>query len=106
MYLAARVRQRTGPRGPLAHAGRGQHGRDSDFRRDSRGVHAIAHPVGAHFNTHHGLTNAVLMPYVVVHNRPAIDKSHLPVIARTLEPATVSPTAAVFDWILGFRQRP
>jgi len=53
------------------------------FQKGLGGVHAIAHPVGAHFNTHHGLTNAVLLPYVIVHNRRAIE-SHLPVIARTL----------------------
>ncbi len=34
------------------------------FQKGLGGVHAIAHPVGAHFNTHHGLTNAVLLPYV------------------------------------------
>ena len=39
------------------------------FQKGLGAVHAIAHPVGAHFNTHHGLTNAVLLPYVVVHNR-------------------------------------
>ena len=43
------------------------------FQKGLGGVHAIAHPVGAHFNTHHGLTNAVLLPYVMVHNRAAIE---------------------------------
>ena len=53
------------------------------FQKGLGGVHAIAHPVGAYFNTHHGLTNAVLLPYVIVHNRPAIE-AQLPVIARAL----------------------
>jgi len=52
------------------------------FQKGLGGVHAIAHPVGAHFNTHHGLTNAVVLPYVIVHNRRAIE-SQLPVIGRT-----------------------
>jgi alcohol dehydrogenase class IV len=66
-------------------------------------VHAIAHPVGAHFNTHHGLTNAVLLPYLIVHNRPAIE-SHLSVIARTLN-LRGKPYQAVLDWVLSFRRR-
>ena len=53
------------------------------FQKGLGGVHAIAHPVGAHFNTHHGLTNAVLLPYLLVHNRRALE-TQLPVIARTL----------------------
>ena len=73
------------------------------FQKGLGGVHAIAHPVGAYFNTHHGLTNAVVLPYVMQHNRPAI-VSHLPVIARTLD-LSGEPFAAVFDWVLGFRRR-
>src|SRR5207244_13594316 len=73
------------------------------FQKGLGGVHAIAHPVGAHFNTHHGLTNAVVLPYVIVHNRRALE-SQLPVIARTLN-LTGEPFAAVFDWVLGFRKR-
>ena len=74
------------------------------FQKGLGGVHAIAHPVGAHFNTHHGLTNAVLLPYVIVHNRPAIE-SQLAVIARTLDLKGREPFAAVFDWVLEFRER-
>lgn len=73
------------------------------FQKGLGAVHAIAHPVGAHFNTHHGLTNAVLLPYVLVHNRPAI-AAQLPVIARTLD-LSGEPYAALFDWVLGFRRR-
>jgi alcohol dehydrogenase class IV len=73
------------------------------FQKGLGGVHAIAHPVGAHFNTHHGLTNAVVLPYVIVHNRPAIE-SKLAVIARLLD-LTGDPYAAVFGWVLGFRRR-
>ena len=32
------------------------------------GMHALCHPVGA-LSTHHGLTNAVVMPYVLAYNR-------------------------------------
>jgi alcohol dehydrogenase len=36
-------------------------------------VHALSHPVGALYGTHHGLTNAVFMPYVLDFNRDAIE---------------------------------
>ena len=73
------------------------------FQKGLGGVHAIAHPVGANFNTHHGLTNAVLLPYVIAYNRPAIG-AQLAVIARALD-LEGDPFAAVFDWVLGFRKR-
>jgi len=73
------------------------------FQKGLGAVHAIAHPLGAHFNTHHGLTNAVLLPYVIRYNRPAIE-SHLAVIARSLNLAG-EPFTAVFDWVLEFRRR-
>jgi len=43
------------------------------FQKGLGGMHALAHPIGAVFDTHHGLTNAVLMPYVLRFNRPAIE---------------------------------
>ena len=73
------------------------------FQKGLGGVHAIAHPVGAHYNTHHGLTNAVLLPYVMVHNRAAIE-AHLAIIARVLN-LPGEPYAALFEWVLGFRER-
>ena len=73
------------------------------FQKGLGGVHAIAHPVGVFFNTHHGLTNAVILPYVMVHNRPAIE-SQLKVIARVLD-LPGEPFAAVFDWVLEFRKQ-
>lgn len=73
------------------------------FQKGLGAVHAIAHPVGAYFNTHHGLTNAILLPYVIVHNRPAIE-DRLPVIARALD-LSGEPYRAILDWVLAFRQR-
>jgi len=73
------------------------------FQKGLGAVHAIAHPVGAFYNTHHGLTNAVILPYVIVHNRPAIE-AQLAVIARVLD-LKGEPFAAVFDWVLDFRRR-
>src|SRR5450631_2324797 len=53
------------------------------FQKGLGGVHAIAHPVGSFYATHHGLTNAVILPYVMVFNRDAIE-AKCEVIARTL----------------------
>jgi alcohol dehydrogenase class IV len=73
------------------------------FQKGLGAVHAIAHPVGAHFNTHHGLTNAVLLPYVITYNRPAIE-GRVAVIARVLD-LKGEPFGALFDWVLKFRRR-
>ncbi|MGA0840674.1 MAG: alcohol dehydrogenase, partial [Pseudomonadales bacterium] len=43
------------------------------FQKGLGGMHALAHPIGAIYNTHHGMTNAVVMPYVLRFNRPAIE---------------------------------
>ena len=36
-------------------------------------MHALSHPIGAIYNTHHGMTNAVLMPFVLDWNRITIE---------------------------------
>lgn len=46
-------------------------------------VHAISHMVGADFDTHHGLTNAVVLPAVLKFNAPAINDK-LPAMCRAL----------------------
>lgn len=43
------------------------------FQKGLGAIHSLSHPVGAHYDSHHGLTNAVFMPYVLVANRPAIE---------------------------------
>ena len=42
------------------------------FQKGLGAIHSLSHPVGSLYNTHHGLTNAVYMPYVLVMNRSAI----------------------------------
>lgn len=39
------------------------------FQKGLGAIHALSHPVGALYGTHHGLTNAVFMPYVLDFNR-------------------------------------
>jgi alcohol dehydrogenase class IV len=45
------------------------------FQKGLGAMHALAHPLGALYNAHHGLLNAVLMPYVLKANRIAIEES-------------------------------
>ena len=44
------------------------------FQKGLGAIHALSHPVGAIYNTHHGMTNAVVMPPVLRFNRPAIEE--------------------------------
>ncbi len=43
------------------------------FQKGLGAIHALSHPVGALYNTHHGTTNAVVMPMVLDFNRSAIE---------------------------------
>ena len=43
------------------------------FQKGLGAIHAISHPIGARFNSHHGTTNAVVMQQVLQFNRPAIE---------------------------------
>lgn len=42
------------------------------FQKGLGAIHALSHPIGAIYHTHHGTTNAVCMPAVLQFNRPAI----------------------------------
>lgn len=44
------------------------------FQKGLGAIHSLSHPVGAMFNTHHGLTNAVFMPYVLRRNKKVIEE--------------------------------
>jgi alcohol dehydrogenase class IV len=44
------------------------------FQKGLGAVHALSHPVGALYDTHHGTTNAVVLPAVLRANRPAIEE--------------------------------
>ncbi len=44
------------------------------FQKGLGGVHALAHPLGAIYNKHHGLLNAILLPYVMIANYDVLEK--------------------------------
>lgn len=71
------------------------------FQKGLGGIHALSHPVGALYDTHHGLSNAVFMPYVMLFNRQAIDDA-MQLLARYLELPQPS-FDAVLDWVLNLR---
>lgn len=71
------------------------------FQKGLGGVHAIAHPVGAVYDAHHGLTNAVLLPYVLKFNQDAI-AGRVPLVCRTLGLAGEG-FGDLLDWVLQFR---
>jgi len=54
------------------------------FQKGLGGIHALSHPIGAVYDTHHGLTNAMFTPYVLRANRPAIEK-RIEALARWLD---------------------
>jgi alcohol dehydrogenase class IV len=72
------------------------------FQKGLGAIHALSHQINALFGTHHGLTNAVLMPYVMVFNRPAIE-AEMRRLAAYLSLGEAS-FAAVLDWVLALRR--
>ena len=43
------------------------------FQKGLGAIHSLSHPIGSLYDKHHGTTNAVVMPYVLEFNRPAIE---------------------------------
>jgi alcohol dehydrogenase class IV len=72
------------------------------FQKGLGAIHSLSHPVGALYNTHHGETNGVVMPYVLVFNRPAIE-DRLTRLARYLGLANPG-FDAFLDWVLQLRK--
>ena len=64
-------------------------------------MHSLSHPCSANLNTHHGLTNAVVMPYVLAWNRAAIEEKSARLAAFLgLRKHTFD---GVLEWILELR---
>ncbi|MBP6014685.1 MAG: iron-containing alcohol dehydrogenase [Alphaproteobacteria bacterium] len=65
------------------------------FQKGLGAIHALSHPIGALYDTHHGLTNAVFMPYVLAFNRKAIE-------AKVARLAAYMGLGGTFDAFQGF----
>ena len=71
------------------------------FQKGLGAIHALSHPVGAVHDTHHGMTNAVFMPYVLVFNRKAIEEK----ISRLAAYLGLTPSFDAFlTWVLALRK--
>ena len=73
------------------------------FQRGLGGVHAIAQSLGALYDQHHGLLNAILLPYVLEANRSALlqQMDDLAVYLRLPTPGF----SGVMDWVLSLREQ-
>ncbi|MEE5087980.1 iron-containing alcohol dehydrogenase [Pseudomonas alliivorans] len=73
------------------------------FQRGLGGVHAIAQSLGALYDQHHGLLNAILLPYVLEANRPALlqQMDDLAIYLRLPRPGF----SGVMDWVLNLREQ-
>ena len=72
------------------------------FQRGLGAMHALAHPLGAIYDAHHGLLNAILMPYVLNANRAVIGDA-MERLGRNLLLAKQS-VDGVIEWVLQLRQ--
>ncbi len=72
------------------------------FQKGLGAMHAMSHPCGAVLGTHHGLTNAVVMPYVLIFNRAAV-APQMDYLARTLG-LSKPGFAGVLAWIMELRE--
>ena len=77
------------------------------FQKGLGGMHAIAHSLGALYNAHHGLLNAILMPYVLKANRSQIEE-RIERLARYLDLADCGFSNnfdGFLDWVLAIREQ-
>ncbi len=72
------------------------------FQRGLGAMHALAHPLGALYDAHHGTLNAILMPYVLKANQTAV-ATRLAALARYLDLPDTSADG-VLSWVLALRE--
>jgi alcohol dehydrogenase class IV len=72
------------------------------FQKGLGAMHSLSHPCSANLNTHHGLTNAVVMPYVLEWNRSALE-DRMARLAAWLGLADAS-FDGVLQWVLDLRR--
>ena len=71
------------------------------FQKGLGAMHSLSHPCGANLGSHHGLTNAVVMPYVLAWNRRAIEEKMVRLSAYLgLGDASFG---GFLDWVLALR---
>jgi alcohol dehydrogenase class IV len=73
------------------------------FQKGLGAIHSLSHPVNALNNVHHGLSNAIFMPYVITFNKDAIEKKIIK-ISDYLELKDRSFNGFI-EWILDLRKK-
>ena len=73
------------------------------FQKGLGAIHSLSHPVNAINNVHHGLSNAIFMPYVLTFNKDFIEKKIIK-ICEYLELKEKSFKGFI-DWILDLRKQ-
>lgn len=71
------------------------------FQKGLGAMHAMAHPIGAVLDAQHGLTNAVVMPYVLVRNRPYLEEK-MAALAGYM--GLQGGFDAILSWVLELRE--
>ncbi|MEA2093168.1 MAG: iron-containing alcohol dehydrogenase, partial [Pseudomonadota bacterium] len=71
------------------------------FQKGLGAMHALAHPLGALYDAHHGTLNAILMPYVLKANRSVIEEK----ITRLTRYLGLTHTGfdGFLDWVVDLR---
>jgi len=71
------------------------------FQKGLGAIHSLSHPVNALNNVHHGLSNAIFMPYVLTFNKSAIEEK----IIRICDYLELSDKSfnGFIDWVLSLR---
>jgi alcohol dehydrogenase class IV len=73
------------------------------FQKGLGAMHSLSHPCGSLLDTHHGLTNGVVMPYVLTFNAHAIEEK-MTALARYLDLPNPSGKS-VQSWVLALRHQ-
>ncbi len=72
------------------------------FQKGLGAIHSLSHPVNAQFNIHHGLSNAIFMPYVLTFNKNVIENK----IITICDYLNLQKNFQSFlDWILDLRKK-
>ena len=72
------------------------------FQKGLGAIHSLSHPINAQFNVHHGLSNAIFMPYVLTFNKPLI-KDRIISICDYLD--LEKNFESFLNWILDLRKK-
>jgi len=73
------------------------------FQKGLGAIHSLSHPVNSVYNIHHGLSNAIFMPYVLTFNKKEIEKKIIK-LSEYLELKEKSFNCFL-EWILDLRKK-